>query len=336
MTSQVIRRGRTAALRLLALGWMAASLAGCGSGLANPAVSVPSLPSEDLAGSCRYELVQQDPLVPQLGVLVIFERGDSEALFEDPSVRAMALAQHFSILWAHECNARSTGDLQADASKGPARTLQVALSEFGTRSGHPELAAAPLVLYGFSAAGVLTLTMENVLPQRLLGVIAYAAGSSYTDLDDVSVSAAAAGVPTLLLANAEDDEAGTQRSFAYFERGRAIGAQWGYGVQNKTDHCCNLSTRSVILPWIEAIAPAVSTGVSATAGSAEAPKATTAAMANFACTPDGVEDAQGDTDCSITDASLGPAASATPETGWLPNATAGAAWLTWVTSPGTN
>ena len=112
-----------------------------------------------------------------------------------------------------------------------------------------------MILYGFSAAGVLTATMANAIPTRMMGAIEYASGSGYVNLDDILVSAAATRIPTLVLANAKDEDAGTARSYRYFLRGRVTGMPpWAYAVQNATDHCCNLSTRNLILPWIQAVA----------------------------------------------------------------------------------
>ncbi len=307
-----------------------AGVMGCGSGLADTGGSVATLPSEDLAGPCRYELVGLQQALPQQaapqptavlhGVLVIFERSDTAQLMEDASVRAMAATLHFVILWAHECDARSTGDLQADAAKGPARTLEVALQKFALATGHPELTTAPLVLFGFSSAGVLSATMKTVWPDRLAGVVLYAAGSAYTDLDDVGVTAASAAIPTLVLTNAEDDKSGTSRSYRYFTRGQAMGARWGYGVQNNTDHCCSLSTRSILLPWLQAIAKGGNTS---------------AVPVSFVATADGTVDAQGEIDADFSFAGLGAGARGL-ETAWMPDAVTAKAWLTWVTNPGTN
>ncbi len=330
--SSVLRHAilRRTALSLLLGVLPLVGVTGCGSGLADTGGSVATLPGEDLAGPCRYELIglQQavpQPAVPQpagvlKGVLVIFERSDTAQVMEDASVRAMAAMLHFAILWAHECDARSTGDLQADAAKGPARTLEVALQKFAMATGHAELTSAPLVLFGFSAAGVLSATMETVWPDRLAGVMLYAAGSAYTDLDTVVVTAASAAIPTLVLTNAEDDKSGTSRSYRYFKRGQAMGARWGYGVQNNTDHCCSLSTRSILLPWLAAIAAG---------GNASAVPVT------FVAIPDGTVDAQGEMDADFSFAGLG-AGGGGIETAWMPDAVSAKAWLAWVTNPGTN
>ncbi len=328
MTYSFSRPGMCGVLWLLLAMSCAFALAGCGSGYAHPALAIATLPTEDLVGPCRYELVQDQSPTPVNGVLVIFERADTVDLFEDASLRTTAAQLHYSILWAHECDGISNGDLQADASKGPARVLQAAMQTFAAQSGHPELATGPVILYGFSAAGVLSLTMENVMPERLIGVIAFASGSGSTNLDQVEVTPAAAAIPTLLLGNGNDDRSGTSRSTRYFDKGRALRGPWGYAVQNGTGHCCTLSTRKIIEPWITAIA--------ATGAKKRSFGDAGTTLASFDCIPDGAYDSQNEQDCSFQNVSLGPATSNTQRTGWLPDAASGAAWLAWVTNPGTN
>lgn len=307
---------------------------GCGVTGDPVSVSIPALATEDLAGPCVFDLSIAQPDAVQKGVLVLYERGDTNLLYDDATLRKTIKALDYSIVWAHQCNAQSTGSFQSDAGAGPGRMLFAALNQFAVRSGHPELATTGVVLYGFSAAGVLTATMANYEPGRLLGIIQYAAGSAYTDLDGVTVSPAAASIPTLVLANALDDDSGTERSLNYFQRGRLIGAPWAYGVQNGTTHCCNLSTRDIILPWVQDIATLDSTPSVGRAG--DAPLPPQEVVANFVCTPDGVKDAQDDIDCRFTAASLSSSASTQEQSGRLPSSLSGAAWLAWVTNAGTN
>jgi hypothetical protein len=310
---------------------LACLFAGCGVSGAPLSVAIPALPTEDLDGPCRFELSMAKPADVQKGILVLYERGDTDQLYDDPVLRQTIASLDYSIIWAYQCNAQSTSSFQADASAGPGRMLLAATEQFAEKSGHRELETVGIILYGFSAAGVLTATMANDQPTRLIGTIQYAAGSAYTDLDDVPVSEAAASVSTLILANATDTDSGTERSLSYFQRGRSVAAPWAYAVQNDTGHCCNLSTRRIILPWIQDIARLHPTPP----GMADSPPLAAGTMANFICTADGVRDAQNQTDCSFTAASLG-APPPHEDSGWLPSQTAGAAWLVWVTNPETN
>lgn len=310
------------------------ALAGCGSGvhLDTISVSVDPLPTDDLSGPCSYDLIAPDNTLPQAAVLVVFERGDSDKVFQDMAIRQLTYDLHIAQVFAHQCNAASYDDLQSDAGRGPARALSEALTQFATMTQHPEISSAPVILYGFSAAGALSMTMAEAMPDRVLGAISYAPGSAYLNVAELPISDGAAHVPMLIMANARDQVVGTYRNKKYFERGHALGAPWAYAVQNSTGHCCNQSTLNLIVPWIRAM---VSTETAADGNTVK-----------FSCAPDGVLDSYGSTDCSFTSAALGTPASATAgsgkqsfapqDSGWLPDAASAQAWLSWVSNPNTN
>lgn len=298
-------------------------LSGCGSGVVVNTITttVAPLETEDLRSPCVYEIPLQIDPAPQVAVLVIFQRGnDSRDLFQDTSVREMASALHVTVMYAHECDAKSFGDLQPDATKGPGRAMFAALDQFATTTAHPELGHVPVIPFGFSAAGALTLTLTHAYPDRVLGTIPYAAGSSTVKLADLPISATDAAIPMLMLENAEDQITGTTRAYAYFDRGRALGARWGFAVQNESLHCCTMSTRGVIVPWIAAMVNGA--GALSNAG----------VRSYFSCVRDGGLDDGGQTDCRIEGASITGASPTATDTGWLPDATTAEAWLAWVTN----
>ncbi len=311
----------------------ALTVSGCGSGYAAlTSTTVAPLATEDMVYPCQFDLTLSSSTEVQQGVLVMYARADTDTLYNDPAFRDVVKTLHYSILWAHECNAKSFTDLQANADQGPARMLFTALAQLSDLTGHTELASARVVLYGFSAAGVLTASMVNVHPDRVLGAIQYAAGSTYVNLDSIPASAAAVAIPRLILANAADPDSGTSRSYRYFQRGRAQGAPWAYAVQNATGHCCNLSTRSLVVPWLQWVAGAGSVTKATAPGGVSS-----GVLSWFTCSPNGVKDFQGETDCGISAAKLGPtAAPGSVDNGWLPDQTTAEAWLAWVTNASTN
>ena len=317
------------------------SLAGCGgtvvSGLGT---SVAALPSEDLEGPCLYDLqLATGPgaaAIPQAGALVIFERGDSASFYNDTAVQATAQHLHLAMIFARECDAASTGDLQPDATKGPGRALFAALSQFGGTTGHPELTNAPVILYGFSATAVLSATLTNAYPARVLGVISYAAGSAHYNLDTLAVSSGAGHVPLLILANAQDPASGTQRSASYFGRGWAKGAPWVFAVQNTTAHCCTLTTRDVTLAWITALLQTQATTGANGQFVLNAIASPAPPTVRFSCKSDGIVDAQSETNCQFVSASILPSTAGGSSVGWLPDGAAATAWLAWVINTGTH
>ncbi len=350
-----LSRAFALAARIGALSAVLLLTAGCGTILAGPGETITIAPQagEDLAASCVFDINMPDdplgtagsandptrPALVEAATLVIYERGDSAKLFNDPDVQDMAAKLHLATVFAHQCNSKVTGDIQSDATKGPGRTLFAALSQYAADNQHPEIATNKVILSGFSAAGVLSITMEKAYPDRVLTAIPYASGSAYYNLDALRVTQAMAQIPTLVLANAYDSQAGDQLSYRLFQRGSAMGAVWGFAVQNHTDHCCTLSTRDLMIPWITALTPAApaSTGPSASMSPVSYKSFAIPSTPNVSFTTynDGWPDAGGELDFWIPVASMSPTAGG-PTKAWLPDNATTLAWYQWVTSPGTN
>lgn len=294
---------------------------------------VARLPTENLAADCVYELIlakpaeASEPPIVQSGVFVVYQRGDSSVIFGDPTIRQLLQTMHFSLILANQCNAKTYADFQSDPYLGPGRQLFQALIQFAGQTGHPELATANVVLYGFSAGAVLAAEMATYAPSRTLGVISYAAGSAHQDFSLFTPSAAALDVPSIFLANSEDESSGTTRSLDYFVSGRQSGAVWAYAVQNGLGHCCNASTEPIILAWLPTVVQLRGGGL----GQPLAVNSSGGVEGFFVCSPDGTTDAQHDKDCSFTSATIGSSAHASGQSVWLPGAQAAQAWLAWVT-----
>lgn len=323
--------------RICALVGVLVLTSGCGMiGGPTATTSVTPLPGEELAGPCIYDLQLTAPKVTQTGVLVIFERGDSAALFADTDVQAMTAKLSMAMVYAHQCNSVPGGDIQADGNVGPGRALFTALTQFASMTKHPELANADVVLFGFSAGGVLSITTTNAFPERVLGAIPFAAGDAQLNLANEGVTAGAARVPMLILANADDPASGTQLSYNFFKRGWAVGAPWGFAVQNGTGHCCTDSSKSLLIPWVTAIMQGQTTSSPTGQAVLKAQTVPVSPTVRFLCSPDGITDGQGSTNCHISSESVLPATSGGPDSAWLPDATTAAAWVNWVSNPATN
>lgn len=342
--------------RACALAAGLALLTGCGFKIAGPGerISIAPIAGEDLSGPCTYDLNMpdqpnwkpsdaQDPTKPppptQVAALVIYERGDSSTLYDDSKVQSMAASLHLVTIFAHQCDSAVDGDLQPDATQGPGRTLFAAMTQYAADSKHPEIAKLKVILFGFSAAGVLTVSMESAYPDRVMTGIPYASGDFWVDLDDIKVTPAMAQIPTLVLANAYDSDSGDQRSLRLYQRAVAQGAVWGFGVQNNTDHCCTLSVRDVLIPWVTALTPTIQEPTAANQVASPVTYKSFAVPAapnvSFSIYTDGWPDAQGENDFWIPNAALSPTAGG-PFQAWMPNSATAQAWLNWVTSPGTN
>lgn len=340
--------------RVCALGCVLAFTAGCGTIIAGPGetITIQPIAGEDLSSGCVFDINMPDdpmgttnqasnpntPSYVEAATLVIYQRGDSATLFNDPQIQDMAAKLHLVTVFAHQCNSKVTGDIQGDATKGPGRAIFAALNKYATDNGHPEIATNKLILSGFSAAGILSITMEGAYPDRVLTAIPYAAGSAYINLDQVAVTQAMAAIPNLVLANAYDSQSGDQRSLRYFQRGAALGAVWSLAVQNHTDHCCVLSTRDIMIPWITALTPATTLKTPGAALSAVAYRTyalPSTPSVSFLTYNDGWPDDQGELSFWIPTAAMSPTGGG-PTQAWMPDQASAEAWYKWVTSPGTN
>ena len=288
---------------------------------------VPPLTGEDLAEPCSYEMLLPNATEPVRGMWVIFDRGDSVLVWQDPEMRKVARRLGLGLVYASQCDALTYGDVQSEGDKGPARALASALGDFARLSGHAEVAEAPLVLFGFSATAVLSITSAEQMPDRILTVVAYAPGSHQLKLSEQVPSTKMKGIPLLVLGNANDTMAGTTMGRMYFERGRGDGAPWAFAVQPGMPHCCVLTSAPILYAWLKSVVPARQ------GGGAAGPFAidTTEALAGtYTCTPDGFEDWRGYTDCGFTAAKVGPPAAGAGVPAWIPDGTFGDAWLRWV------
>jgi hypothetical protein len=289
--------------------------------------TVANLPGEDLAGPCNYVLYLANPAAPLRGVLVIYDRADSVNLFDDAGVRSLAGSLALGLLFPEQCNAASFDDIQQNAFAGPGRALFTALDQLAALSSHPELEGSNVLLFGFSAAGVLATTTANYKPSRMIGVIAYDGASKPQQLNSVVPVDAVLQIPFLVLSNDQDIDAGTSRDQIFFARGWKESAPWAYAVQHGVQHCCTLTTKPLILPWISAI---VAERLGASNGLI-AIKPSQGVFDNYTCSPNGIWDLTGYQDCTFTAASLIPAGGSIVDAqGWLPDEATAAAWLQWV------
>ena len=317
-------------------------LTGCGTIVQpwGPTTTVAPLPGEDLAAPCKYQMhLASNPapngVVPaplqQRGVVVIFERGDSVDLYDDPTVSAMAHDLQFATMFAYQCDAASFNDLQYDATKGPGRTLFQALNQFAEITGHTELAGANVILAGFSAGGYLSMTTAEEYPQRVLGAVLDAPADPYANFQNMAISPAVTQIPTLILANSGDVQAGTHRPLAFFQTGWLQGARWGFGIKNGLSHCCVDTIAPLMNQWMTSVVQSQST-LSADGLVALSPVTNPQPPAvEFTCVVNSTFDSFGWQNCDITDPSIVTAGAITLQPGWMPDATAAQAWLKWVT-----
>lgn len=210
---------------------------------------VMPLEGEDLAGPCQYEvsLPQRDSAV---GAVFVILGGGREVVdfYNDPEVFRFATNENVALLLARHC-AGIDGELNTDPSKGAARALSAALDQLAQQSRHGELQTVKLLLFGFDESGALAARFPLAMPDRTLGVIAYAA-----PLQGIDLTPAAAHVPQLLIANGADTVNAPVGALDYFQRHFAKGAPWAFAIQNGVVQYGGLAnTKPLLFAWMQSI-----------------------------------------------------------------------------------
>jgi hypothetical protein len=222
--------------------------------------TVAPLENESFAGPCQYDITLPAGDHPVSAAWVLFDRGrDISKFYSDPDITAFARHHNLALVIAHQCPAKNapggSQEMDMDPAHGIGRALFMALIQFGSQTGHPELTSSvKLVLLGFPGTGALFAHFVGYAPDRVVASIVADPGHyDPVGIDRVHLTQSAIGVPELILTGGADRVSGTQRPYDYFRLYRDRGAPWAFVVQNKTPHCCIINAKPLILEWLEDI-----------------------------------------------------------------------------------
>ena len=109
--------------------------------------------------------------------VMVFQHGCSQEEFGisrhcDVQYQALARKWDFAII---EPAIYGLCDVWAYPSNGSYKALLLALTKAGVKTGHPELAQAPFLVWGHSGGGFWVLSMLHEHPERIIAAIAYSA-----------------------------------------------------------------------------------------------------------------------------------------------------------------
>ena len=124
-----------------------------------------------------------------------------------------------------------------DVSKGTGQALVDALARFASRSNHPELASAPLLLWGMSAGGEFNYEFAAWKPERVVAFIVNKGNVYYTAL----VPQAARHVPGMMFIGETDLAFRNQTIAGLFAVNRRGGALWGLAEEPGIGHAVGRS-----------------------------------------------------------------------------------------------
>jgi poly(3-hydroxybutyrate) depolymerase len=137
-----------------------------------------------------------------------------------------------------------------NVSEGSGQALIDALVELAEHSDHPELATAPLLLWGMSAGGQFNYEFVAWKPERVVAFVVNKGGIYYSAL----VSQAARSVPGLLFVGGKDMEFRTNTIAGLFAVNRRGKALWALAEEPNAGHVVGRS-RDMALMFFEDVLP---------------------------------------------------------------------------------
>ncbi len=138
----------------------------------------------------------------------------------------------------------------ANAAQGSGQALLDALTAFSRRTDHPELANAPLLLWGMSAGGEFNYEFTAWKPERVVAFVVNKGGVYFSAL----VSAAARRVPGLLFVGEEDLDSRKSIIAGLFALNRRAGALWALAEEPNVGHVAGRSQEMAAI-FFDAVLP---------------------------------------------------------------------------------
>jgi dienelactone hydrolase len=126
----------------------------------------------------------------------------------------------------------------ANAARGTGQALLDALSALAAKSKHPEVATAPLLLWGMSAGGQFNYEFVGWKPERVAAFVVNKGGIYYSAL----LPAAARAVPGMFFVGGKDLEFRTQTIVGLFAVNRRAGALWALAEEPGIAHVVGRSS----------------------------------------------------------------------------------------------
>ena len=192
---------------------------------------------------------------PVRGVLVLVpgSNGDGRAMALDSTWQAFAARQRLAIVacrFTDKQHEQGFIEEYIAVSRGSGDALLGALSRFAQRSGHPEVANAPLLMWGMSAGGQFNYEFVAWKPERVLAFAVNKGGIYYSAL----LSRAAREVPGMLFIGGKDLAFRNNTISGLFAVNRRGGALWALAEEPGVAHVVGKS-RDVSMVFFEDLLP---------------------------------------------------------------------------------
>ena len=179
--------------------------------------------------------------------------GDGRGAVDDPVWREFATKHHLALVGTRFTDRPHDQNFIEDyvnVSKGSGQALIDALGRFAARSSHPELANAPLLLWGMSAGGQFDYEFVAWKPERVVAFVVNKGGIYYSAL----LPRASRQVPGMLFIGGKDLASRVQTITGLFAVNRRGGALWALAEEPSAAHIVGRS-RDLALMFYEDVLP---------------------------------------------------------------------------------
>jgi hypothetical protein len=139
---------------------------------------------------------------------------------------------------------------QQGASDGGAEALIQLLKSLARDSGHPELEFVPLVFFGHSAGTTFGLQFATIHPEQTVALIRYHFQGIADNLDVLSK------IPILFLVGGKDSASNLAQVRETQQRGRSAGAPWTLAIEPNATHGDSKDLTKayrLLTPWVSAV-----------------------------------------------------------------------------------
>jgi len=204
-------------------------------------------------GEFRLWLPDNAGVIRGVIALVPGSNGDGRPQVADTVWQAFARRHSLALLgvrFTDKVHDQNFIEEYVNVSRGSGQAMLDALTSFAGSAKHPELAAAPLLLWGMSAGGQFNYEFVNWKPERVIAFVVNKGGIYYTAL----TSQAARNVPGMLFVGGKDLDSRVSTISGLFALNRRGGALWALAEEPGAGHIVGRSRDVALLLYEDALA----------------------------------------------------------------------------------
>lgn len=178
--------------------------------------------------------------VRALVVLVPGSNGEGRDQVDDPFWQAFATRHHLALVGCHLTDKKHDQmfiEEYVDVSKGSGQAFLDALADLGRQASHPEIAGAPLMLWGMSAGGEFDYEFAVWKPERVVAFVVNKGNIYYTALAPLATRK----IPALLFTGEKDLDFRIETVNGIFAVNRRGGALWALTQEPGIGHAVGRS-----------------------------------------------------------------------------------------------